>query len=297
VTAGATTLELTTPIHMTSAWTIRSVVAWSTDDFQKRGLPSPRLDAELLVAHALGIDRVGLYMDLDRPLAAGELAAIRELVARRRTAEPVAYILGRREFYGRPFGVGRSVLVPRPETETLVELALGLLPQDVPATILDVGIGSGCIALSVLAERPHVTAVGVDVSSAALEVAAENAARLGLSDRIELRRGDVYDGLPADVRFDLIVSNPPYVTEAEYPELARDIRDHEPRMALVAGRDGLDVIRRLAEGAAARAPRLLIEIGKGQADAVEELLLRHFARVERHPDLGGIERVMSAASA
>lgn len=279
-------------------WTIRKVVRWSADDFAARGIGSARLDAELLVAHALGLDRVKLYMDLDRPLAADELARIRELVTRRRKREPIAYILGRREFYGRSFEVGPAVLVPRPETETLIERALELLPEDATGPVLDLCTGSGCIAITLAAERSALDVDASDVSEGALALAARNAAAHAVAERVRFHRGDLFAALPEERVYALIACNPPYVAERDRDALAPDVVEHEPALALFAGDDGLDVIRRLA----AEAPRrlapgatILIEVGAGQAPAVIDLLARAgLTDARAHADLAGHARVVEA---
>lgn len=274
-------------------WTVRDVIQWSAQDFAARRIESPRLDAELIVAKALETDRVGLYLDLDRPLIDGERAAVRALVTRRRAREPVAYILGYRDFFGRRFAVSEAVLVPRPDTETLVEQALRRIPKDAPCRVLDVGTGSGAIALTLAAERPHAEVVATDVSREALDVARSNAEALGLSS-VRMEEADIVD--PGE-RFDVIVSNPPYVTLAEHRTLEPEVREHEPSVALLGGPDGLDVIRsllaRTSEVAAADAD-LLIEVGSGQAPTVLDLGTRDptWSSVGSYRDLRGIERVV-----
>ena len=283
---------------MPAAWTTRSLLAWMTQDFSALGLGTPRLDAEVLVAHVLGVDRMRLYMDLDRPLAADELAAVRALVIRRRQREPVAYLIGKREFYRRDFQVNPAVLIPRPDTETLVERALALLPADRPVQVLDLCTGSGAIAVTLAAERPLAQVVATDVSGAALEVASANAHKHGVSERVALRQGDLFEALPADVKFDLIAANPPYVRAAERAELAPELH-HEPELALYAGAYGLDVLTRLCAEAAtwlASEGALLFEVGAGQAAEVLQLMAAEprLARLGTQRDLGGIERVVEA---
>jgi release factor glutamine methyltransferase len=287
---------------MSEVWTIRRVLAWAAEDFEKRGLDSPRLDAELLAAHALGVSRVALYMDLDRPLDAHERAALRALVARRRAHEPIAYIIGHRDFYKHRFVVRSGVLIPRPETETLVEGALRFLPPEGPARALELGVGSGVIAVSLLLERPELAFVGVDVSNAALSLTAENAAALGVADRFELREGDLFAAISADERFRVIVSNPPYIPRAEIDALVADVREHEPRLALDGGEDGLDLHRRIASAAASHLEEggaLLVEVGDDQAGAVMELHRETGAYAETHSlaDLGGMPRVVVSTRA
>ncbi len=280
---------------MTSrTWTIREILEWATKDFAGRGIESPRLDAELLVAKALEIDRVGLYLDLNRPLVDEERSAIRPLVARRREREPVAYILGHRDFYGRRFKVTPDVLIPRPDTETLVEHALRCIPQDSACRVLDVGTGSGAIAITIAAERPLAQVTATDMSQAAIEVAAHNAEQLGVADRIHFECTDL---LNAGAQYDVIVSNPPYITRAEMAGLQEEVREHEPALALEAGEDGLDVVRALLAAAAPATERdglLLIEIGAGQAASVVEFAAASPAweSVAVYPDINRIERVV-----
>jgi len=277
------------------------MLTWMSRDFAEHGVQSPRLDAELLLGHALGCDRVKLYMDMPRPLDATELAAVRALVVRRRKREPVAYIVGRREFYLRSFEVTRDVLVPRPETEILVDRALEVLPAEAERA-LDLCTGSGVIAITLAGERPSLRVDATDLSEAALAVARGNAERLGVADRLVFLRGDLFAPLPADARYDLIVANPPYVASGELPELAPEVREHEPSLALIAGEEGLDVLRRLCAGVAQwlrPAGYALFELGVGQAAAVCDLLAREPALtgVCTHRDLAGIERVVQAQRA
>ena len=280
---------------MTSrTWTIREVLDWTTQDFAGRGIDSPRLDAELLVAKALGMDRVGLYLDLNRPLIDQERSAIRPLVARRREREPVAYILGHRDFYGRRFEVSPDVLIPRPDTETLVEHALECIPEDTACRVLDVGTGSGAIAVTIAAARPLSLLTATDISDAALAVASRNAERHEVHSRIRFERADLLSGAE---QYDVIVSNPPYITQSEMASLQAEVREHEPVIALEAGEDGLDVVRALlaaAEPATATGAQLLIEVGAGQAASVVDFAAEHTAwkSVAVYPDLNRIERVV-----
>jgi release factor glutamine methyltransferase len=281
-----------------ASWTVQRMLTWMTGDFREHGVQSPRLDAELLLSHALSCDRVKLYMDMPRSLDAAELTAVRALVVRRRKREPVAYILGRREFYMRSFELTRDVLVPRPETEILVDRALEVLPADAERA-LDLCTGSGVIAVTLACERPSLRVDATDLSEAALQVARVNAERLGAAERIAFLQGDLFAALPADVRYDLVVANPPYVAATELAELAPEVRQHEPTLALVSGEDGLDALRRLCAGVAQvlrPSGYALFELGAGQAAAVCELLAREPALtgVRAHRDLAGIERVVQA---
>jgi release factor glutamine methyltransferase len=274
------------------------MLGWMTQDLQAVSISSPRLDAELLLSHALGCDRVRLYMDMQRPLDQTELAAIRALVVRRRRREPVAYILGRREFYKRDFEVDSAVLVPRPETEVLIDRALDALP-DAAVHVLDLCTGSGVIAATLALEREALTSDATDISEPALAVASRNLARHALQARVQLHHGDLFDALPERRSYALITANPPYVRDDEWPELAPDVAEHEPSIALLAGTHGLAVIERLCADAAdwlVPGGVLLFEVGRGQAPAARELLARtaRFESIRAHPDRAGIERVIEA---
>jgi release factor glutamine methyltransferase len=251
------------------------------------GSDTPRLDAELLLAEALGVDRVALVTDPRREVAGPAVRAFQDAVRRRSAGrEPVAYILGRRGFRHLELAVDSRVLVPRPETELLVEVGLELPER---ARVVDVGTGSGAVALALKHERPDLEVLGTDSSADALEVARANAARLGLD--VEFLRGDLLAGVG---EVDAVLSNPPYVADRERASLAPEIARHEPPGALFAGADGLDVIRRLVPAAVRFGARLLaIEVGAGQAAAVGELVhAAGFAEATARRDLGGIERVV-----
>jgi release factor glutamine methyltransferase len=282
-------------------WTVQRMLAWMAQDFAALGVSSPRLDAELLLSHALGCDRVRLYMDMPRPLDSDELTAVRALVVRRRKREPVAYILGRKEFYRRTFAVTKDVLVPRPETEVLVDRALEALPADAgPA--LDLCTGSGVIAISLALERASLQVDATDVSPAALAIARKNAEQLAASERVQFHEGDLFSAVPAGRQYALITANPPYVADGDWSTLAPEITGHEPRLALTSGDDGLDVLRRLcAQVADHLLPGgvLLFELGLGQANTVRELLQQEprLGEIVAHKDLAGIERIVQARRA
>jgi release factor glutamine methyltransferase len=242
------------------------------------GCDTPRLDAEVLIADALGADRAVLHASPDRAITGAQARVIGERVRRRVAREPVAYILGRRGFRRIELLVDSRVLIPRPETELLVEVALEL---PLGARVHDVGTGSGAVALALLDERPDLVVSASDASSAAVEVARANAARLGLA-----LEASVGSGLPAGASFDLVVANLPYVREDEWDGLAPEIRSYEPREALVSGEDGLDAIRALVAGAPS-GTRLALEHAPRQAEAVRALL----RDAETRPDLAGRERV------
>jgi release factor glutamine methyltransferase len=278
-------------------WTVRRVIAWIQADFERRGVDSARLEADLIVAHTLGLKRIALFLDPDRPLMDSELAGIRKLVERRRGHEPMAYILGEREFYGRGFEVNAAVLIPRPDTELLVERALLVLrDESLEGQVLDLCVGSGAVALTLAAECPDRQLVATDISAAALAVARRNAERLGVSERVAFREGDLFQAVEPTARFACITVNPPYIGSDELSELAPDVRDYEPRAALDAGPDALSFYRRLAEVAPSfLLPRggLLAEVGAGQAVAVSTLWQQAgLVDVRSHRDLNGIERVV-----
>jgi len=277
---------------LAECWTVLKLLRWTADYFAGRGLDAPRLDAELLLAATLGFDRVGLYVNFERPLQAGELAAYRERVRRRAGREPLAYILGQTEFWSLPLKVTPDVLIPRPETELLVEEALPRLSGR--QQVLDVGTGSGALAIALAHERQELTVTAIDISPAALAVAADNARSNGVAERIRFVQHDLGQLPPGP--FDLIVANPPYIPSRELATLMPEVRDFEPQLALDGGVDGLDAYRALARQAGAiltAAGWLLVEVGSGQAAAVKELfagagLTESFAA----RDLAGIERVV-----
>jgi len=281
------------------AWTVGRLLAWTTDWLGARGAESPRLDAEVLLAHVRGCPRIALYTAFDVPVADDERARFRDLVKRRGGGEPVAYLVGSREFFSLPFAVSRDVLVPRPETEGLVVRALDLCAGIAAPRIADVGTGSGAIAVAIARRLPGGRFVATDVSPAALDVARGNAARHGVSDRIEFVLGDLLADPAAAGPFDLIVSNPPYVREDEFASLPADVRLHEPRIALVAGPTGVEVIERLLPQAVrALAPGgwLLVEFGPAIAAAAEALLAAA-PRLAPGPtlrDLAGLPRILQA---
>lgn len=270
------------------------VLTATTEHFRAQGIPSPRLDAELILAHVLGLDRVKLYVNFDRPLTEPELATLRPLVRRRAAREPVAYVLGSKGFHEHDFVVTPGTLVPRPDTETLVELALAWIPDGEEVYLADVGCGTGCIGLSVLAARPMAKLYACDLSESALATTKQNAEALGLTSRVGVLRSDLLAGIPPNRRVDWVLSNPPYIPSAEIDALAPEVARHEPRLALDGGTDGLDVYRRLVPQAAARALRgVLLEVGAGQAEAVRAMLAAQGLSVETRKDLGGIERVIA----
>jgi release factor glutamine methyltransferase len=248
----------------------------------------------MLLEAGVGVSRLDIVTDPRRTVSDAQRAAVENLAARREAREPVAHILGRRQFWTLDLAISNAVLIPRPETELLVEAALELLPVDKPSRVLDLGVGSGAILLAILSERPGAIGVGVDASDAALEVAHANARAAGLAERIELRKGNWSDGLEAG--FDLVLSNPPYIPSREIDDLEPEVARFEPRLALDGGPDGLDAYRAIA----ADLPRILnpegvfaLEIGMGQAAAVRSLITAAgLAVFETRTDLAGVERAV-----
>jgi release factor glutamine methyltransferase len=269
-----------------TAASVRDALGGAVDALEAAGVDSPRLDAELLLGEATGWDRARLAAAPEAGVPAAAARRFGETVRRRLRREPLAYILGRKGFRRIVLEVDRRVLIPRPETELLVELALELAPR----RVLDLGTGSGAVALAVADELPECEVVATDTSAAALAVARANALRLGLADRVEL----VEAMLPTDRgELDLVVANLPYVAESEWGELEPEVTDWEPREALLGGPDGLDVLRTAIPAAAGIAPALALEIGVGQGPAVSELLLEAgFGAIETRPDLAGIPRIV-----
>lgn len=281
--------------------TIAEALRAAAARLREAGLAESRREAGTLLSHALGRDHAFLITHADDHLTAAEASDFRACVERRAAGEPFQYIAGRQEFYGLEFEVTPDVLIPRPETELLVEKALELLKGVDAPLLCDVGTGSGCIAVTLLHERADARGFALDLSRAALAVAARNAARHHLGERLQLLVSDCFDALRSDahevLRFDLIASNPPYVPESDLESLQREVREHEPRLALTPGGDGLSVIRRLV----AEAPEflkpgghLLIEIGFGQHERVAALVdPTVWTLLDIHPDLQGIPRTVA----
>lgn len=279
---------------------IRDILARTEAYFREKHVDSPRLSAQLLVAKGLGLDRMGLFLDLDRPLTERELAGVRPLVARRGKGEPAAYILGTKEFYGLEFLVSSAVLIPRPETECIVDTVLALFPPDASPDIADLGTGSGCLAVTLAARLPRARLTALDASAPALAQAARNAAHHDLEARITFVNASFQDlPIPPD-GFDCIVANPPYVSEAEFADLSREVADFEPKAALVPGPTGLEAFPAvIAAARCALKPggSLLMEIGWKQAEAVRAMLEAPdmpFEAVAVRKDLAGHDRVVSA---
>lgn len=286
----------------TEPWTVGRLLNWTTDFLRGKGADSPRLDAEILLAHARGCQRIELYTAFDTEPPEAERSEFRELVSRRAKGTPVAYLVGYREFFSLEFEVTPNVLIPRPETEQLVVRALDLVKEIQsadPIQIADVGTGSGNIAVCVAKHCPNCQIMAIDVSPAALDVARRNAERHGVSGRIEFLEGDLLTPLAASQRFDMVLSNPPYVADHELAELPPDVRDHEPRLALDGGAGGTEVVERLIPQAAERILSggwLLMEVGAPHATQVENLLSESvdFERYETIADVACLPRVVQA---
>lgn len=265
------------PSEQELSWTIRRLIQWGSGWLLKQDIEQPRLDVELLLADSLGLTRMELFLDMERPLDQVELAAFKSRIKRRAEREPVAYILGKRDFWKHSFTVGPAVLIPRPETETLIESVLSIYDdREQPLNILDVGVGSGAILFSLLVEFGNAKGVGVDISPAALAVAEKNRDRLELGNRATLLNGDLTTPLAPDSKFDLIVSNPPYIASTILSQLQPEVKDREPRLALDGGEDGLTIYRRLLPQAwnlLQTNGSLFVEIGHDQGRAVSELFV------------------------
>jgi release factor glutamine methyltransferase len=270
--------------------TVLEVLQATAPYFQKCGIENARLNIEHLLAHVLGKKRMDLYLEFNRELGSDVLDPLRELVKRRAAREPLQHILGTVEFHGRVFASDRRALIPRPETEQLCELLLGDPP---PRRFVDVGTGSGVIALTLAGAWPEAEALAVDQSENALALARENAARLGLAERVHFQRSDLLAEVTGD--FDLVVANLPYIASAEIPKLAAEVL-HDPASALDGGSDGTALIRRLiAEAPRHLRGRLALEIGHGQAAALREELARHnFQDIRSVPDYQGRDRFLFA---
>jgi len=273
--------------------TVLEVLNKADEYLTQKGCPAARLDAQVLLAHVLQTERVQLYIDHARPLCEEELSAYRRLVSRRAKHEPVAYLVGEKEFWSLPIRVDPRVLIPRPDTETVLE-AVGELPA--PRVFADVGTGSGCLLCALAGMFPDARGVGVDSDRQALLVAKDNLDRLGLSDRVELRRGNLLEPL-FDEEYDLVCANLPYIPTGDLESLPLDIRLYEPLAALDGGPDGLESIRTLL----GQLPRLsgfgalVLEVGAGQATRVADLCVQAgFEQVDARHDLAGTERVIVA---
>jgi len=286
-------------------WNVKRLLEWTTDYFKKNGSESPRLEAEILLAASLGWQRISLYTNFMKEPSEEERTRFRVFVKRRAAGEPVAYLVGHKEFYSLSFEVTPDTLIPRPETEHLVVEALDRLAKNTTQAtphmtphVVDVGTGSGAIAVAIAKNAPKCRCTAVDVSAAALEVAKRNAAKHAVADRIAFLESDLLGAFPETPMFDLVVSNPPYVSEREFEQLPPDVKNYEPKLALVAGEDGTAIIRRLTEQAASRlfeGGSLLIELSPMISQRIAEMLRgQHWHDVHLLRDLAGHERIVVA---
>ncbi len=283
------------------SWTVLKLLQWTTDYFQRNNVPEPRTSAEVLLAHVLAEDRLFLYLNYDRPMETSELAAYRACIKRRLGGEPNQYITGLQEFWSLPLRLSPDVLIPRPETEVLVEAVLEFLDKADPnVDILDLGTGSGAIAIALARELPAPRIVATDLSMAALQLAQENAKLNQVDERILFVRGDMFAAIPgASQKFKVVATNPPYISHAEISELPREIRDFEPHHALEGGPDGLAAIRLIiaeAHTVLCQAGALFMEMGAEQAESVSALVRESQEYRSFHilKDYSGIDRVLVA---
>jgi release factor glutamine methyltransferase len=284
-------------------WTIGRLLTWTTDFFAERGSESPRLEAEILLAKVRDCSRIELYTSFAEEVDEAMRGAYRQLVRKRADGTPVAYLVGKREFYSLEFHVTPDVLIPRPETEMVVVAVLDLVKQD-PVTertveVADLGTGSGVLAVCVAKHVPHAQVAAIDVSEAALEIARGNALQHNVLDRIEFLHSDLFASVPTDKKFDYILSNPPYVSTAEMAQLPVDVREHEPHLALHAGARGTELVERLVSESTDRlveGARLLIEISPMIASEVEAIIRAspHLVFEQTIPDHAGRDRVAQA---
>ena len=284
-------------------WTIQNLLNWVTEYFTGKGIDAPRLSAELLLSHVLGLKRIELYTQFDKPVARPELDALRGLVKRAGGHEPVAYLIGKTEFYSLELNITSDCMIPRPETELLVQRAIEFLrTRRGLQFVCDLCTGSGCIAVAVAKNFPDARVMATDISAAALDVAAKNVEKHQLTERITLLQGDLFEPLVRQLdvdQFDLIVCNPPYVSAAEYEALDKNVKDYEPRIALFAGDDGLDIYRKIiakADQYLKPQAALILEIGYAQGTAVRELLEQTgaFGEIKVEKDVHDNDRIVTA---
>lgn len=287
-------------------WTIQKLLGWITDYFGKNSIDSPRLSAEMLLSYVLGLQRIELYVHFDRVVAGDKLKVLHELVQRGGEHEPVAYLVGRTEFYSLEIKVNRDCLIPRPETELLAERAIEFLRKRAGKQyVCDLCTGSGCIAVAIAKGVKDIGIIATDICDAALSMAAENVAHHQLGETIKLLCGDLFkpiiEGLD-ETRFDLIVSNPPYISTREYETLDKNVKEYEPKKALHAGGEGLDVYRRIVEQADSHLKddgALMLEIGYGQGQTIKGLLqdVGCFSEITIEKDFQNNDRVVTAIKA
>lgn len=277
-------------------WTIGAILNWTATYFAGKGIKTPRLDAEILLAHCLDVDRLYLYLNLDRPLLPDERSRFRELVKRRGLREPVALITGKKEFWSISLQIKPGILIPRPETEILVEVVIQEIKENPSPKVLEIGTGSGAVAIALAKDNPRVEVVATDTDFTVLLVAQANAKEAELENAVQFTATDLLDSIRRGAYFDVICSNPPYVPTNIIPTLDPDVRNFEPMRALDGGPDGLDVIRRLAANAENflnRPGALVLEFGDGQEEAVGRILVSAgFEVIRIFRDLSGKPRVI-----
>ncbi len=285
----------------TKQWTVKELLDTTTNFLKKRAVDSPRLSAEMLIGHVLGLERIGLYTNFNRIPSQAERDELRSLVRRAGDHEPVQYLVGKAGFFSLEFEVTPDVLIPRPDTETLVDAPLRWLKADgrkaLPLRVLDVCTGSGCVGLALAKQLPAASVIATDLSAAAAKVATENAELLKLDDRVEVRVGDLFEPVSDEAKFDVIVSNPPYIPSKQIVLLDSNVRDYEPMTALDGGDDGLDFHRRLLAEAAKHLVddgRLYLEMQYDQGPALIGLAKQHDWQSRVLPDLAGKDRVLEA---
>jgi release factor glutamine methyltransferase len=273
---------------------IITVLQRTQEYFSKQGIASPRLDAELILGHILQLSRVEIYLKFDQPLHEKELQDIRELVRRRGNREPMAYLLGTKGFYKQDFIVTPGVLCPRPDTETLLDVALDIIPKEEEWFIADIGCGSGCIGISLMLERPICKLYAVDISEKAIECTKKNVQLFSLEKRVAVLKGQLLNPIPNTRPIDLIVSNPPYIPTNDISKLQPEVGQFEPNLALDGGSDGLDIYKRLIPKAIERTRiGIILEVGIGQANEVATILKKTgCSKITTHQDLNGIERIV-----
>lgn len=277
-------------------WTMLNTIKWLTGYFEKKGLPEARLNAEHIIAHSLGIKRLDIYLQFEKTLTKDELSQLKPLIEKRAERVPLQHILGTQPFRNVDIKVSRDVLIPRPETELLVDEVLKYIDTDADLEIAELGAGSGAILTALASERKNIKLTGTEISAAAIKVADENIA--GYKDRISINQGDLFEPLTGK-KYDIIVSNPPYIPEEEWENLMPEVRDHEPKSALVGGKDGLDFYRRILNDAPnylKKDGRIFLEIGDNQKDSVIKLAedCCKYDEIEIKKDLNGKDRIFLA---
>jgi release factor glutamine methyltransferase len=286
-------------------WTIQKLLNWVSNYLSEKGVDSPRFSAELLLSHVLAMKRIELYTRFDRPVSKDKLDRLHNLVKRAGQHEPIAYLTGKTEFYSLELNITPACMIPRPETELLVQKAIEFLRMRTGTQLVcDLCTGCGCIAVAIAKNVPDAQIFATDISDAALDVAAENLEKYQLQEQITLLRGDLFDAFVPQLdvsRFDLIVCNPPYVKSAEFEALEKNIKDYEPKLALLAGNSGLDIYRRIVEKVdqfLKLDAALMLEIGYTQGQAVKELLERTcvFTKIKIEKDNHDKDRVVTATS-